>query len=166
MTEENDFLEIERKFLVKQIPVKLDQYPKRELLQGYIASNPVLRLRRSDSDCMFTFKNGIGLEREEFESPLTQAQFEELWSLVSGKEIAKTRYFIPLAGGFTAEFDMYHGRLQGLFTVEVEFSSVEQAETFTPPDWFGEDVTCDIRYTNSNLSKNLPPQIYSRTTNE
>ena len=149
-------MEIERKFLVKQIPINLDQYKRKEMKQAYIASDPVLRLRCSDSKYSFTFKNGSGLVRQEFESPLTQAQFEKLWSLVSGNEILKTRYFIPLADGLTAEFDVYAGHLKGLHTVEVEFSSIEQAETFVPPEWFGADVTHDMRYTNSSLSKNLP----------
>ena len=37
--------------------------------------------------------------------------------------------------------------------VEVEFESIEQANTFTPPDWFGKEVTNDHRYHNSYLSE-------------
>ena len=152
-------MEIERKYLVARIPFDLDKYPKKELVQGYISSNPVLRLRRSTDSYIFTFKNGESmLEREEFESPLTKKQFEGLWELVSGSTIEKTRYNIPIDNGLIAELDVYYGRLCGLITVEVEFTSVEQANAFTPLDWFGKDVTNDIRYTNAVLSKQLPPK--------
>ena len=42
---------------------------------------------------------------------------------------------------------------EGLVFVEVEFESLDQATAFTPPEWFGEDVTNDGRYHNSYLSK-------------
>jgi len=38
-------------------------------------------------------------------------------------------------------------------TTEVEFSSVAQAEAFVPPAWFGKEITEDIRYKNTHLSK-------------
>ena len=37
--------------------------------------------------------------------------------------------------------------------IEVEFDSLEQANGFDIPSWFGEDITKDIRYTNAYLSK-------------
>jgi CYTH domain-containing protein len=36
---------------------------------------------------------------------------------------------------------------------EVEFETREEAEAFTAPDWFGEDVTFTGEYQNSQLSK-------------
>ena len=56
-----------------------------------------------------------------------------------------------------AELDVYHGELTGLVTVEVEFSSLEEAESFSPPAWFGEDITEDKRYKNKNLARNGRP---------
>ena len=147
-------MEIERKFLVAKIPDEIEKYLKKELVQGYISIDPALRLRRSDNEYFFTFKNGKSLVREEFECPLTQKQFENLWKIVNGNEITKDRYFVPLENGLVAELDIYHGRLSSLATVEVEFESVDHAMAFIAPDWFGKDVTDDIRYTNANLSKN------------
>jgi CYTH domain-containing protein len=37
--------------------------------------------------------------------------------------------------------------------VEVEFASVDEANAFIAPDWFGEDVTEDGRYHNSYMSR-------------
>ena len=36
---------------------------------------------------------------------------------------------------------------------EVEFPSIEEAESFAAPEWFGEDVTYDGRYHNSAMSR-------------
>ena len=35
---------------------------------------------------------------------------------------------------------------------EVEFASIEEANAFLPPDWFGHDVTMDRRYHNVNMA--------------
>jgi len=152
-------MEIERKFLVKQVPISHHMCNKMKLLQGYISLDPALRLRSSGDKYIFTFKSGQGLSREEFESVLTKEQFDNLWVLVSGNNIEKDRYNIPLENDLIAELDIYHGRLAGFATVEVEFSSIDQANAFNPPDWFGEDVTDDIRYSNSSLSQELPPSF-------
>ena len=50
------------------------------------------------------------------------------------------------------ELDVFHGKLEGLRFVEVEFPDKEASESFTPPEWFGEDVSADPSYRNSYLS--------------
>lgn len=42
---------------------------------------------------------------------------------------------------------------EGLYLAEVEFSSEEQALSYNPPVWFGEDVTNSGKYHNSRLSQ-------------
>ena len=54
--------------------------------------------------------------------------------------------------GLTAELDIFHGMHNGLILVEVEFPSVEVADAFVAPAWFGEDVSADPRYRNSYLA--------------
>lgn len=51
------------------------------------------------------------------------------------------------------ELDVFAGDLAPLLLAEVEFSSEEEANSFTPPDWFGEDVTFSSKYHNSTLSQ-------------
>ncbi|MEA2658813.1 MAG: hypothetical protein QOF64_1409 [Candidatus Binatota bacterium] len=47
--------------------------------------------------------------------------------------------------------------MEGLVLAEIEFPSREKSEEFKPPDWFGEEVTEDIRYKNQNLApKDVP----------
>lgn len=144
-------MEIERKFLVKELPELLDCANKK-ITQAYISTDPVIRIRKMDNAYALTVKSHGSMVREEFELPITQEQYESLWNKIDYSPIEKVRYFIPLSGGLVAELDIYHGHLEGLMTVEVEFSSKSQAQNFEVPSWFGEDITLDNRYKNNNLS--------------
>ena len=79
--------------------------------------------------------------------------FEHLLKKCDGIIISKSRYKIPIENNLTAELDIFKGDLDSLKLVEVEFGSVEEANNFIPPEWFGEDVTTDGRYHNSYISK-------------
>lgn len=145
-------MEIERKFLIKQLPEQLEQYPHSEIEQGYLNQDPVLRIRRKDQDYIFTYKAKGMMARIEEEFPLTASAYEHLKAKIDGHLIHKTRYRIPL-GSLTIELDIFHGSLTPLILAEVEFPTVEEAEQFTPPDWFAEDVTFLGQYHNSYLSQ-------------
>ena len=60
---------------------------------------------------------------------------------------------IPLSGSLTAEVDIFEGSLAPLVLAEVEFPDEKLAMSFSPPDWFGEDVTFSGQYHNSHLSQ-------------
>jgi adenylate cyclase len=146
--------EIERKFLVRKLPDGLANYPNNEISQGYLVSfddGLQVRLRKSGARYTLTFKRGAGSVREEREVELSATQFEALWPATHGKRLVKTRYEIPL-GLRTVEVDVYHERHEGLVVAEVEFDEEEAAKNFQPPDWLGEDVTGDPRYSNQLLA--------------
>ncbi len=145
-------IEIEKKFLVNYIP-DLKDCKCFYIKQGYISTNPVLRIRQKDEKYIFTFKGKGDISREEIEKEITKEEFDNLWLKIEGQPIIKSRYIIPLENGLIAELDIYDGNLKGFKNVEVEFDSIEQAENFIPPDWFGEDITKNIKYTNAYLSK-------------
>ncbi len=145
-------MEIEYKYLVDKIPFELDNFTKLEIKQGYISVDPVIRVRQSNNDFILTIKGKGNFIREEFELPLSKEQFDKLWCKVETKKIDKTRYIIPIDGKYSAELDIYKEELEGLLTVEVEFESEEDAESFSPPNWFGENVTMKNDYKNSSLS--------------
>ena len=149
-------MEIERKFLVKDLPEHLEQYEQKRIAQGYLCTNPVVRIRRSNEEYYLTYKGKGLLAREEYDLPLTAESFEHMLPKIDGILIDKVRYLIPLEDGHTAELDIFQGKLTPIRLVEVEFDSVEEAEQFVAPDWFGEDVTYSPKYYNSNLSKMLP----------
>src|SRR5205809_7595706 len=106
---ENAGYEIERKFLVRRLPVDLTSYPNAEISQGYLVSlddGLQVRLRKSGERYTLTFKRGRGNVREEREVELTATQFDALWPATEGKRLVKTRYEIPL-GERTVEIDVY-----------------------------------------------------------
>ena len=90
--------------------------------------------------------------REEYNLPLTKEAYAHLLPKIDGLLIAKKRYLIPLNEKLTAELDVFEQELSGLLLVEVEFDTVEEANSFVPPTWFGEDVTNSGKYHNSYMS--------------
>ena len=148
-------MEIERKYLVKTLPDHLDQYESKKIAQGYLCTEPVVRIRRSNNDYYLTYKGDGLMVREEYNLPLTKDAYLHLKPKADGLVISKTRYLIPEKNGLTIELDVFHQEYEGLLLAEVEFSSQEEAESYCPPDWFGEDVTFSVRYHNSTLSRGL-----------
>lgn len=145
-------MEIERKFLTEKLPFDITAYPCHTMTQAYISFSPTIRVRQSDDQYILTVKGKGHLAREEFELPLTQEDYMRLLTKTEGTPVVKKRYYVPLEGGLTAEVDLYEGELSGLMTTEVEFPSVEAAEAFIAPEWFGKDVSEERAYKNTSLS--------------
>jgi len=152
-------MEIEKKYLVEALPEQLNQYRKSEIEQIYISTEPVIRLRKTDTERTLTIKGSGLLSREEYELAITHEQYEKLAAKIEKgtSAIEKTRYYIPLDGALTAELDVYQGFLSGLLIVEVEFDTVDAAKNFTPPKWFGVDVTEKSEYKNAVLTNYVMP---------
>ena len=146
-------MEIERKYLIADLPFAPEDYPCRQIEQAYLCTEPVVRIRRDDQDYYLTYKSKGLMIREEYNLPLTEEAYLHLKSKADGRIISKLRYMIPLNEKLTAELDIFQGDLQPLRLVEVEFDSPENAEAFIPPSWFGEDVTHSSKYHNSTLSR-------------
>lgn len=151
-------MEIEKKFLVKTLPSNLDEYKKKSIEQGYLCTDPVVRIRKSNDKYILTYKSETGdcadvRINNELEASLTKEGYKHLRTKTDGYIIEKTRYIIPLPDGHTGELDIFSGRLEGLYFIEVEFADEEDAANFVPPEWFGANVSGDKRYTNSHLSQ-------------
>ncbi len=146
--------EIEKKYLVKTIPLGYEDHKHSEITQGYICvdgDGTEVRLREKDGEYTLTVKTGKGLVRDEYEAPISSEHYDKFWPTTSGRRIRKTRYYIPHQSHII-QFDIYHGHLKGLYTAETEFHSIEESTKFIPPKWCGEDVTNDVRYKNKNLA--------------
>lgn len=154
-------MEIERKFLVNEIPKKLDDYKQFEIEQGYISTNPTIRIRKINTRYILTVKSkfavcksdGDPIINNEIECEITEKEYEALKEKISGDLLRKNRYIIPLEQGLKVELDIFQGRLSGLVFAEVEFASVEEANNFKKPAWLGKDVSDDRRYRNSEIVK-------------
>lgn len=165
----------------ENLPAGYEAYPSQHIEQGYLCTSPVVRVRQSDEDYYLTYKGKGLLAREEYNLPLTREAYEHLIQKADGIILTKRRYRIPLhhysascddsmspdgAGSpdqtassdctdsseLTIELDIFEGAYQGLILAEVEFPTLEEAESFTPPAWFGRDVTFSGEYQNSKLS--------------
>ena len=114
-------------------------------------SYPVMQAK--DNDYYLTYKSKGLMAREEYDLPLNKSAYEHLLEKADGNILTKTRYEIPLGDHLIIELDIFHGKFDGLVLAEVEFPSLEEAENFMPPEYFGEDVTFSSEYHNSTLSQ-------------
>lgn len=144
-------MEIERKFTIKELPENLSAYLCHHIEQGYLSTEPVVRIRRQDEDYILTYKGTGMLAREEYNLPLTKEAYEHMKPKADGIIITKKRYNIPY-DSYVIELDVFEGDLDGLIIAEVEFESTEEAERFCPPEWFLEDVTYKKEYHNNYLA--------------
>ena len=92
------FMEIERKYLLDQLPENLTSYPCKKIEQGYLSTEPVVRIRRSDDEYYLTYKSKGLMVREEYNLPLTKESYLHLREKADGVLISKTRYLLPLTG--------------------------------------------------------------------
>ena len=144
-------MEIERKFLIKNMPDNLEQYKYHDIEQAYLCTSPVVRIRKQDDEYYLTYKSKGMMAREEYNLPLGREGYEHLHPKADGNILTKRRYLIQLDDGHMVELDVFDGVKKGLIMAEVEFESEEAAKEFIPPEWFGEEVTYDSRYHNSNM---------------
>jgi len=147
--------EIERKYLVKRLPVEILHSRHFRIAQGYLANERGgrhVRLRKKAKVASLTFKVGRATSREEREIRLSPKQFATLWPATAGRRLHKMRYEVPWKK-LIIEIDVYHGRSHGLIVAEVEFPNQTSRRKFKPPSWFGREITGEKRYSNVRLAK-------------
>jgi CYTH domain-containing protein len=150
--------EIERKFLVADVPADEVLGAGVHFRQGYLAGEDDVetRIRITPDTAWFTVKAGGGVSRVEVELAVARDEAESLWPHTAGRRLEKVRYKVPVDGG-VAEVDRYGGELDGLWTVEVEFDSESAAAAFSAPSWFGPEVTTTPGWSNGSLARNGRP---------
>ncbi|MEY8323877.1 CYTH domain-containing protein [Lachnospiraceae bacterium 54-11] len=162
-------MEIERKFLIKELPENLSSYKCLVIEQAYLCTEPVIRIRRQDEDYYLTYKGGGLMSREEYNLPLTEKAYEHLLTKADGNIISKKRYLIPISNpvfrndytvpkknvDLKIELDIFEPPFAPLILAEVEFSDEEMALAFIPPPWLCKDVTGNPEYHNSNMSRRV-----------
>ncbi len=171
-------IEIEKKFLVKELPADLDKYPFHSIEQGYLNVHPAIRVRKEDDRYYMTYKGtddsyeGIG--KVEYNLPLNKESYDHLIAKSDGNVITKKRYLIPLnenafseeylsshselsnafsQGRIIIELDVFEGAFDGRILAEVEFPDEDSAANYQSAEWFAQDVTGDLRYSNSTMSR-------------
>lgn len=160
--------EIERKFLLRDResgPAAVAGLTGIPLLQGYFRDIEgwSVRLRAAggpneEGRAWLTLKSRdaavpySSAMRREIESPVDpDLAGRLLGGLAPERCIVKTRYSLPVPGtDLHWEIDRFEGRHAGLWLAEIELPSADHPIDL--PDWLGEEVTRDKRYSNANLA--------------
>ena len=146
--------EIERKFLLSSDAWRDEVVDSQRMVQGYVArgERSAVRVRIKGDRAELNIKHALdGIHRleYEYEVPLDDAR-EMLDKVALRPLIDKTRHHVN-RGGHLWEIDEFHGENAGLIVAEIELDEAD--ESFERPEWLGEEVSDDLRYYNSNLSK-------------
>ncbi|MDO6761108.1 CYTH domain-containing protein [Tamlana sp. 2_MG-2023] len=149
-------IEIERKFLVHSEAFKNEAFKQTRICQGYLNSNKdrAVRIRIKGDLGYITVKgpsSPSGLSRFEWEREIDQDEALALLKLCEETVIDKIRYEVQV-GEHVYEVDEFFGENQGLIVAEVELKS--ETQPYIKPEWLAQEVTGDIKYYNSQLSKN------------
>ena len=147
-------VEIERKYLVTNCDFIMESKENFRIVQGYLNSNPerTVRVRIKGGKGFLTIKgigNESGMTRFEWEKEITVSEAEALLLLCEKGTIDKIRYNV-IFENHLFEVDVFQGENEGLIVAEIELQS--ENETFSKPNWLGNEVTSNERYYNSFLS--------------
>lgn len=148
-------LEIERKFLVKNDSFKLKAFKIKHIKQGFLNSDKerTVRVRIIEDAAFITIKgksNIAGTIRFEWEKEILVLEAEKLMLLTEKTAIEKYRYYIK-ENNHVFEVDEFLDVNSGLIVAEIELT--KEDEKFSKPDWLGKEVTGEVKYYNSSLSK-------------
>ena len=148
-------IEIERKFLVTSEDFKKEAHKKTRIIQGFLNTDKerTVRIRLKGEQGFLTIKGPSsvdGVSRFEWETEISKTDAEELLKLCEKGVIDKVRYEITIEDHLF-EVDEFFGDNEGLVVAEVELN--HESEIFKRPQWLGEEVTGNINYYNSKLSK-------------
>ena len=149
-------IEIERKFLVALDVYKDEAFKKTRIIQGFLNTHKerTVRVRLKGDKGFLTVKgqsSNDGLTRFEWETEINGTDAENLLNLCESGVIDKIRYEVAVKNHIF-EIDEFFGDNKGLVIAEVELNS--ENEIFEKPDWLGKEVTGNIKYYNSQLSRN------------
>ena len=156
-----DDKEIERKWLIdkKKIPYNLKDKNVEvlDIQQTYICFDPEMRVRNYNNgeSYEYTIKTNMtkeGLVRDETNIDINKKQYNNLIIKKEGNTIHKTRYQFYKNKQLIA-IDIFHGDLDGLAYMEIEFPSIKESEEYKEPNWVIKDVTDNINYKNGHLAR-------------
>lgn len=152
----NQFSEIERKFLIDSFPADIPLKSACQVYQAYLSFDPEVRIRRAVQDgrdiaCSLTVKSGDGLVRREVRLELSRAQFDALSELIEQPFITKDYRVYQLPGGLELECSLVDKGMRSEFMyAEIEFPSEEAAARFTPLPFLKQEITENPTYRMKN----------------
>jgi len=146
--------EIEHKYLVNaDIWKKIKPDKSIEIKQAYLNTDPTktIRIRTAGQKGFITIKGKtVNASRPEYEYEIPYADAVDLINNFCTETIDKIRHYVSF-NGKVWEVDEFKGLNRGLVVAEIELKT--ETEEYAKPDWVGLDVSKDVRYANSSLSK-------------
>jgi adenylate cyclase len=151
-------VEIERRFLVNRALLHVESADYTEIVQGYLTKDPWVRVRIKTHGNVraaeLTIKGKGTLVRSEFNYKIPVDEAEGLLCLVRFGVIHKKRY-----QAHRWEIDEFlDGDFNGLWLAEIELHREDEPLPSTP-DWLGQEVTDDPRYSNAYMAEHGPPGV-------
>ena len=133
--------QIERKFLLEGLPININRFKTDNITQGYILQNPEIKIKSINNETFYLIKTNNLLKKEK---QISINKFNKILNAYHPEMISKDRYYIPLTARLTANIDVFKDNLEGLKIAEVQFESIEEANNFIIPDWFGKEITDNL----------------------
>jgi CHAD domain-containing protein/CYTH domain-containing protein len=149
--------EIERKFLLRQVPTTARQMPAIEIEQGWLPGTRLVeRVRQWRDDRLEvryrTVKPGTGPDGDEVEEATARGLFEDVWPLTRGRRVVKRRHEVP-DYGLTWGIEQFLDR--DLVLAQVQLAGEEPA--LPVPEWLEpyvvREVTGEREYSNRALAR-------------
>jgi CHAD domain-containing protein/CYTH domain-containing protein len=149
--------EIERKFLLRQVPTTARQMPTIEIEQGWLPGTRLVeRVRRWRDDHLEvryrTVKPGTGPDGGEAEEATARGLFEDVWPLTQGRRVLKRRHEVP-DYGVTWSIEQFLDRDLVLAQVQLPGAAPEPPL----PEWLEpyvvREVTGEREYSNRALAR-------------
>jgi len=145
--------EIEKVYFLKSLPKDINKYDAVIIKVGEFYDptriDALMIKQKGNKYELIKKEKKSSISRIEHSISISREEFGILWQVVCSSH-EKIRFVIPL-GRNLCEVDIYQGKLLNYARVEVEFEDETEAQNFTPPEWFGEEIT-DL---NHEIHKNL-----------
>lgn len=158
-------MKIEKKFLIKpNTDITNGIVPYCNVEQVYLSvEDPEIMIRECmtlrEVICTSTIKSSSGAIQKEVEIDISHPIYTKiiLSKLYEGNIINKAKYHMKLPHTIWAKLNVFRNTLSGLSIIEIGFKNEKEANMFTPPEWFGKEVTNNKEYYNANLAINGLP---------
>jgi CYTH domain-containing protein len=147
-------IEIERKFLVAGDGWKQSVVKAARIRDGLVAFEDGRKVRVRILDDVATIaikgqRSGLARREYEYQIPISEAE-EILRTVCAVRLLEKVRHYVPF-DGVIWEVDVYEGDLEGVVFAEVELDREDRQLEL--PNWVGEEVTGDERYSKISMQR-------------
>ncbi len=131
-------MEIERKFLVKELP-DLSGLHRIRFERYYLSISDTIEERIQKTNKGYSYEKKVAIDnlsRSTEKKEISEGEFEKLKSS-SSSAIIRDSYALST----NVSIKIYRGTYEGLVRVEVEFSSKDEADSYIPETWMGHEIT-------------------------